>query len=147
MLKNLIILVAGFSAFAFFAGCSTVDTTFEPGSSPEVYFQRAQLASDQNDFELAQKIYRIFLETGISDPGYRVSAEYEIAFLDYKMGRKEAAIEGFNKILAMYEAGTYSGMVPEWPKVLSIKIMGILTTGSEDSSLIVGPVLGPALAP
>lgn len=109
---------------ALLGACSTVSVDFEPGTNPEVYFQRAQAASDQNDYERAQLIYRKLLETGITDLSYVIAAKYEIAFLDYKMGRLAMAVAGFNRLLEeYYPDGEPVLGAPQWPLVLSRKLL------------------------
>jgi len=106
------------------ASCTTISVDFEEGANPEMYFQRAQIASDRNDFELAQRIYYKLLETGITDPFYVVSAKYEIAFLNYKLGKREEAIQNFEEILkTYYEDPAWEGRVPQWPQVLSKRLL------------------------
>lgn len=109
---------------AVLVSCVTVSLEFEEGSSPEMYFQRAQQAVDRNDFERAQRIYRMFLERNVDDLFYVVSAKYEIAFLDYKMEKIPQAIEGFRQLLrTYYEDPAMEGRVPEWPRVLSRRLL------------------------
>ncbi len=107
-----------------FLGCTTISTEFEEGANPEIYFQRAQRAVDINDFDTALRIYRKFLDSGINDLYYVISAEYEIAFLYYKMEKKQESIEAFEKLLrTYYDDPVDESRVPVWPKVLSQRLL------------------------
>lgn len=108
----------------FLLGCTTISTEFEEGANPEIYFQRAQRAVDINDFDAALRIYRKFLDTGITDLYYVISAEYEIAFLYYKMEKRQESIEAFEKLLSTYYNNSVDeSQVPVWPKVLSQRLL------------------------
>lgn len=101
------------------AGCQTVQTEFEAGTYPEIYFQRAQEALDSDDFDTALLIYGKFLSSDIKDPAYIASAEYEISFLHYKKGDYPVALAGFKALLAKYENKELAASLPAWPKALA----------------------------
>lgn len=106
------------------ASCTTISTDFEEGTNPEIYFQRAQMAVDRNDYDVALTIYRKLLDSGVSDLYYVVSAQYEIAFLYYKKGQRQTAIQAFEELLrTYYEDPLYTGRVPEWPRVLATRLL------------------------
>lgn len=116
------ILLTGLLALIL-AGCQTISADFEEGTQPEVFFQRAQSASDASDYDKALLIYDKFLKTDIKDPIYTISAEYEIAFLRYKKGQVSEALVGFKAILAQYSDPNRSFDLPAWPKVLAVKML------------------------
>ena len=100
-------------------GCQTISTVFDPGAVPESYFQRAQSASGVSDYATALVIYQKFLASGLADVGYELSAKYEIAFLHYKMGKKDLAKTEFQDILTKYADPDRPVALPGWVKSLS----------------------------
>ncbi len=95
-------------------------------------FQRAQEAVDQERWELALRYYREFIRRFPDDRGAIMEAEYEIAFIAYKQGDYEVAHNRFEALLATYEADQ-SGTLPEWPRVLSERLLEIIAERTETS--------------
>ncbi len=112
------------------SGCKTVDTNFTPNTPTEVYFQRAQQASDQYDYQTSLKIYTELLAKKDLDMSTRVSAMYEVAFLHFKMGDRALAKTQFQKILNMYNDPTLSNL-PIWVQILSTKIIKEIDSGQK----------------
>jgi len=110
----------------FLTSCQTIKTDFEEGTNPLIYFQRAQTALDLGDFDLAIKIYDMLLATQPGDPAIIVSAEYELAFLNYKKGNMDLAIQKFEAILKKYADPTQAAFLDVWPQVLSLKLLSKL---------------------
>ena len=106
------------------AGCQTVEMTFEEGINPEVYFHRAQSAVDLKDYASALVIYQKFIDTNPTDLSYIVSAEYEIGFIQYKLGKNEEALVWLKKVEARYEDPSQISFLPAWPRSLASKIIG-----------------------
>jgi outer membrane protein assembly factor BamD (BamD/ComL family) len=99
----------------------------EPSEIPEdlstqEYFQLAQEAVDQRHFETALVYYRTFLERHPDDVENRIAAQYEIAFLHYKMEDYDTAEELFEELLARYE-GEEADQLPAWPRILAEKLL------------------------
>lgn len=106
------------------AACETVP---EPSEIPEdlttqEYFQNAQEAVDQRYFETALVYYRTFLERYPDDVENRIAAQYEIAFLHYKMEDYDTAEQRFEDLLARYE-GEGAEQLPAWPRILAEKLL------------------------
>ncbi len=104
------------------SSCTTVNAHIAPNSPTEIYFQRAQQASDLYDYSTSLKIYKELLDRKDLDMATRVSAMYEVAFLHFKMGDKIVAKQLFQKILDLYNDPTQSNL-PLWVQILSKKIM------------------------
>ncbi|OHD10756.1 MAG: hypothetical protein A2Z96_06000 [Spirochaetes bacterium GWB1_48_6] len=104
-------------------GCQTVDVTFEEGINPEIYFHRAQTAVDGKNYEIALVIYQKFLDTNPTDLAFRVSAEYEIGFLNYKLGKNAVALEWLKKVSDRYDDPSQISFLPPWPKNLAQKLV------------------------
>ena len=124
--------VAAVGLLLTLSACKTVDTNFTPNTPTEVYFQRAQQASDQYDYRTSLKIYSELLAKKDLDMPTRVSALYEVAFLHFKMGDKPLAKTEFQKILNMYNDPTL-GNLPIWVQILSTKIMNEINSGQKSN--------------
>lgn len=99
-------------------------------SQPE-FFQRAQDAADENRWEVALHYYETFLERYPDDERNRIAAEYEIAFIHYKMEEYQTSKEMFQEILAKYDEDEDDSL-PEWPRILSEKILDTVNTRIEE---------------
>ncbi len=106
-----------------FAMCRTTPETIPEGLDPKELFQRAQEAVvERNDYETALSYYRTFLERYPDDVQRVVEAEYEIAFIHYKLGEYETARRQLNELIARYESDQ-SQILPQWPLILSRKVL------------------------
>jgi len=129
MLLLCISLVAG-----LFFSCTTVPKEIEEGLKPAEFFQRAQTAVvERNDFKTALQYYRTFLERFPDDIQNGVAAEYEIAFIYYKMKNFDEAKRLFGELVARYE-GDAAMVLPRWPKVLSEKILAKIDAAENDQA-------------
>lgn len=107
--------------------CQSAPAPIPSDASAEVYFQRAQAASDQNDYDVALGIYRSFLaDHPDGSPENLFAARYEVAFLLAKKGLDAEAVAAFEGILADYDNLDKSSGAPGWVKVLSQKKLGEL---------------------
>jgi len=117
-MKALVTVIALF----FLASCQTAQPPIGPDATPEIYFQRAQSATDLNQYDEALQIYRSFLsERPNASRENLFSARYEIALLLMKKGRNAEAQADFEGILADYNDLDKSSGAPGWVKVLSQK--------------------------
>ena len=107
------------------AGCQSTPEEIPDGLSRMEMFQRAQEAVDQERWEIGLNYYREFIRRFPDERGAIMEAEYEIAFIAYKQGDYEVARDRFESILATYEADQ-SGRLPEWPRVLSVRLLEII---------------------
>jgi len=109
-------------ALFFLAACQTAQAPIPPDASAEIYFQRAQNATDQNQYDEALTIYRDFLANRPDASRESIfSARYEIALLLNKKGLKAEAQADFEGIIADYDNLDKSSGAPAWVKVLSLK--------------------------
>lgn len=110
------------AALVLLVSCQTSPGPIGPEASAEVYFQRAQAASDQGQYDEALALYRAFLaDRPDADREYVFSARYEVAFLLAKKRQDVEAIAGFEALLADYNDFEKSAGAPGWVKVLSQK--------------------------
>lgn len=104
-------------------GCATVPEEIPEDLEPIEYFQKAQkIASEDENYKLATKYYRTFIERYPDDIQRIVEAKYEIAFLSYKQGNYDLARQQFEELLSYYE-NEGSNVLPRWPQVLAQKVM------------------------
>lgn len=90
-------------------------------SQPE-FFQRAQDAADENEWEVALHYYETFIERYPDDEENVIAAEYEIAFIHYKMEEYQTSRQLFEEILQQYEEDEDNSL-PAWVRILSEKIL------------------------
>jgi len=102
-MKRLSLALLALPALLFLA-CATGRLNIPYDLSPEELIQRAQEASDRNRFNHALQIYQALLDRNRHDLAWVVNAEYEIAFIHYRQRNFDQAREGFNTLLARYEA-------------------------------------------
>ncbi|MDR2807868.1 MAG: hypothetical protein LBB43_02545 [Spirochaetaceae bacterium] len=104
-------------------GCSTgknivVDTSL----SDAELIQRGQEAFDLNRYRQAIQHYTVVLERAAPYSESFFAAEYEIAFVYYKMKDYKAAQVKFKEILANY-GNTEAELYPAQYKILSLKLL------------------------
>jgi len=119
-LPTLCILCA--AALLFFTGCAGTSEEIADDLEPIEYFQKAQqIASEKGDYLLAIRYYETFIERYPDDLQRIVMAKYEIAFLNYKRGRYNVAMQQFDELLTYYESEG-STVLPRWPRILAEKV-------------------------
>ena len=109
--------------------CQTTLQSIPQDMTPSEFFQKAQAAVvERNDYETALKYYQTFLERFPDDVQKTVEAEYEIAFIYYKLEDFDSARSGFTTLLDKY-AAEGSEILPQWPKILSEKVLSGMDSG------------------
>ncbi len=104
---------------AFLSGCATTPPTASSELTPAEFFQRAQDASENGNFQLAIDYYTLFQQKYPDDKAHQAWASYEIAFSYHKMGNNKKAIELFNQLLDVYAKGD---PLPDGPRILAEKV-------------------------
>ncbi len=94
------------------SSCVSAADKLDPSWSPEIFFKNAQDAMDKNHYQDAIFYYEVFLVRYPEDIARRVTAEYEIAFIYYKMGKYKIAETQFAAILKKYEDSPYAVLFP-----------------------------------
>jgi outer membrane protein assembly factor BamD (BamD/ComL family) len=107
------------------ASCQTTYPDIPDGFSAAEYFQQGQEAAAAERWRLALYYYESFVEQFPGDTQNVVAAEYEIAFLNYKMGNTDEAIQLFEALIDRYETEEGANL-PEWPEVLSQRLLSEL---------------------
>jgi outer membrane protein assembly factor BamD (BamD/ComL family) len=102
MIKNCIlrILFALMAAFLFSACVTTVNIGHD--LSPAELIQRAQEASDRNRYNIALQYYEALLDRNRDNIDLVITAEYEIAFINYKQKNFQQARLELNAVLEYY---------------------------------------------
>ena len=120
-MKRLILLPVFFLILVL--ACKTTPESIEEGLTPAEFFQRAQTAVvERNDYKSALVYYRTFLERYPEDLPNVVAAEYEIAFIYYKLGDYDTAETLFRKLLERYSVDQDTAL-PSWPQILTEKFL------------------------
>jgi tetratricopeptide (TPR) repeat protein len=123
----LILLVVG----ALF-GCVGIPSEIPNNLAPEEYFQKAQESViERSDYRTALAYYEAYLERYDDNLQLTVEAEYEIAFIYYKLGDYDIAKSKFARILERYRADS-AGLLPQWPFVLTNKVLASIEEESSD---------------
>jgi tetratricopeptide (TPR) repeat protein len=86
-----------------FSACAS-NTRISEDLTPAEIIQRAQEASDRHRYRAAMQFYQALLERNRNNIDLVITAEYEIAFIQYKQRNFEAAREGLNGVLAYYDS-------------------------------------------
>jgi outer membrane protein assembly factor BamD (BamD/ComL family) len=91
--------------------------------TPAELIQRAQEATDRNNYNRALRYYEAVVERYPFNTDDICAAEYEIAFIHYKQKKYETAISGFNALLARYE-GADAELLPPQYRILAELVLG-----------------------
>jgi len=124
-MKFYFLLFSSIIIFSFFGCVSTIDP-YEEGISSVELLQKAYEAADIRRFDLAISYYEAYIKRFPDDIKGITWAQYEIAFLYHKKGNNEKAIELFKELLSKYDSDN-GDMLPEAPKILTEKVLGIIS--------------------
>ncbi|MBN1523460.1 MAG: hypothetical protein JW904_03150 [Spirochaetales bacterium] len=114
MAGMILIMITG----GIFLSCASEEPVITDDMIEEDYFQRAQEASDHENYKLALKYYYQFKERYPDNLEKNTWASYEIAFLYHKTGDDAKSIELLNELLALF-AQDKTGVLPKAVKVLA----------------------------
>ncbi|THB66110.1 MAG: hypothetical protein D6B26_03130 [Spirochaetaceae bacterium] len=118
MKKILTILIF---AIAILPGCQTVPDNIPEDMTPMEFFQRGQEEVEADNLEAALMYYETFLDRYPNDYANAIIAEYWVAFIQHKKGKKAESVKLFHELLS--KEAELSGRVPEWPFVLSRRVL------------------------
>jgi len=105
-------------------GCQTTMAPIPVDATSDIYFQRAQGASDLDQFKESLSIYELFLKRHPQpNPVDLYSARYEIALLHKKLGELALSLQEFQGILDDYNDPVKSAGAPGWVRNLSDKLV------------------------
>ena len=118
--KNIIALLTAVIAL-FLISCRSANETLEPDLLPAEIFQLAQEAADSGRYNQALRYYQTFQERYPEEVERNLWASYEIAFLYYKLGEYDRAVELFDELIALYDTEESAVMIPA-PKILALRV-------------------------
>ncbi len=125
LIRIITIFVFSLTAALFFS-CASSPAPVPQDASAQKIIQLAQERYDAYDLNGANYYYQILLDRFGSDPNYMLNAKYEMAFIEYKKGRKDKALAAFKEIVARYDQPDAASLSQTW-KVLSEKLIAELT--------------------
>ena len=105
-----------------FVSCASAPVTVPEDLSPMELVQRAQDATDKNQYDTAIQYYQAILDRYPDDMEMVCTAEYEIAFIKYKQHKYEEAKAGFTALLERYRQ-VDAEYLPAQYKILSEKVL------------------------
>lgn len=114
--------IAVLLAVGQFVSCSSAPVVIPEDLTPMELVQRAQDATDNNRYDAAIQYYSAILERYSDDMEMVCTAEYEIAFINYKQRNYEEAKAGFTALLERYK-GVDAEFLPAQYKILSEKVL------------------------
>jgi len=88
--------------------CATRTEKINPQWTEQVFFKNAQQAMDEYRYKTALYYYEVFLVRYPENHQQVIAAEYERAFINYKMGNYKDATEAYNEIIRKYDESPYA---------------------------------------
>jgi outer membrane protein assembly factor BamD (BamD/ComL family) len=121
--RTVVFLLLALAAVAFLAGCASTPAEIPQGLTAAEVFQHAQDAVDKTDYALALRYYATVKSAYPDDLTHVVWADYEIAFLNHKLGKNAEALALINEMLDTYK-DSWDTLPPETsaPRVLAEKL-------------------------
>jgi outer membrane protein assembly factor BamD (BamD/ComL family) len=104
------------------ASCAGAPKSIPDTLSAQELIQRAQEASDKDNYAAATAYYQALLDRYGTDASSVCIGEYELSFIAYKQGRYEEAQKGFEKLLDRYSAPGGNDL-PQAYKILAQKVL------------------------
>lgn len=126
MTKKIYLLILPMALILSLFSCASVPTELDSNMQEEMFFKNAQEAMDQNQYNLALYYYEVYLVRYPENHQKTIGAEYERAFIYYKMKDYDYSKLLFNRILDEYDNSPFAVMFPERFKILSQKILDII---------------------
>ena len=110
------------SATLVFSSCASAPAPIPEALGPSELLQKGQDFSERNNFQEAIRYYQAVLDRFSNDLTYICTAEYEIAFIQYKQKRMAEAEAGFRALLKRYESPD-AALLPAQFRELSEKLL------------------------
>ena len=101
-----------------FSSCRTTQVNISYDLSPAELIQRAQEATDRNRYNIAMQYYQALYDRNQNNMDLVITAEYEIAFINYKQKNYQTAREKLNALLEYYNSPDEE-LLPQHFKVLA----------------------------
>ena len=94
------------------SSCASVPDQVNPQWTKEIFFKNAQEAMDEYRYDTALYYYEVFLVRFHEDQTRAIAAEYERAFINYRMENYKEAAAQYNEILRKYNESPYAMLYP-----------------------------------
>jgi len=101
------------------SSCASAPARVNPQWTPEIFFKNAQEAMDEYNYKAALLYYEVFLVRFPENMPRGIAAEYERAFINYKMENYTEASDQYNEILRKFNESPYAMLYPPRFKQLS----------------------------
>jgi tetratricopeptide (TPR) repeat protein len=112
--------------FVLQVSCASTTGQLNPQWTEDVFFKNAQEAMDENRYETALFYYEVFLVRYPENHQKVIAAEYERAFINYKMGNYKEATRGYDEIILKYDESPYAMLYhPRFHQLSEIGLVNI----------------------
>ena len=116
---------AALCALALFS-CASEIKQVDSQWTEEMFFKQAQLAMDEYRYKKALYYYEVFLVRYPENRHLGIAAEYERAFINYKMGNDEIAADAYREIIRKYNENPYAVLYhPKFKRLSEIGLKNI----------------------
>lgn len=106
--------------------CASTQERLNPQWTEDVFFKNAQEAMDENRYKTAIYYYEVFLVRYPENHQRVIAAEYERAFINYKMGDYKEATRGYEEIILKYDESPYAMLYhPRFRQLSEIGLVNI----------------------
>ena len=113
MSRRLIRIITGTALLVLvFSSCASTPDRVNPQWTQEMFFKNAQEAMDEYQYKTALFYYEVYLVRFPENQQRGIAAEYERAFINYKMKNYKEASAQYNEILRKYEESPYAMLYP-----------------------------------
>ncbi len=106
-------------AILIILSCASTPDRVDPSWTEDLFFKQAQDAVELNRLEEALFYYEVFLVRYPEDYRRGIAAEYERAFLLYKMKEYQEALDGMVRVRDAYDTSPYAMIFPTRYRVLA----------------------------
>jgi tetratricopeptide (TPR) repeat protein len=106
--------------------CAGGREQLSPQWTEEIFFKNAQEAMDENRYKDAMYYYEVFLVRYPENLQRAIAAEYELAFINYKMGNYKEATRIYENIIQKYDESPYAMLYhPRFRELSNIGLVNI----------------------
>ncbi|GEM_PF-734812 len=112
------------------SSCASVPDRVNPQWTKEIFFKNAQEAMDEYRYNTALYYYEVFLVRFHEDQTRSIAAEYERAFINYKIENYKEATAQYNEILRKYNESPYAMLYP--PRFEQLSEIGLKNIEKKD---------------
>ena len=109
MSRRFIIIVFQISLLSILlVSCASTPDRIDPQLTEAMFFKNAQMAMDENRYQIALHYYDVFRVRYPENHQQIIAANYEWAFINYKVGNYKEATKGYQDIIRKYDESPYA---------------------------------------